>query len=184
MICVNDSENRPWEIGVNVLTIGRVRKEVNVNLLELVIPENKLLDRIAGDPVELAWILYLVCQDQAEERGIKDKQFYASVDRDFLDAGLRGLVQGVVNFSPASIRPAYQKAVDAALKLETTQAKRIKEVVDSKDFDAMLDLEINKALSSHLTSPSKPTGDAGSLPDSSDSTLPTSESQQDILSQP
>ena len=37
-----DAENRSWEPEVNVVTIGRVRKALGINLLELLLPENTL----------------------------------------------------------------------------------------------------------------------------------------------
>jgi hypothetical protein len=181
---IKDTKGREWDIAVNVLTLGRVRDTVKVNLLEAILPENGLVERLAGDLVELAWVLFLIVQDQAESLGVADKEFYAYLDRDALDDGLRAILEGVVSFSPSGLRPAYRKVLETARRVEATQAEKIKTLIDSPEFDAMLDSEISKALSSPTGSPSETTGDAGSSPASSESTLPTGASAGDTPSQP
>jgi hypothetical protein len=167
---MKDSKGREWEIPVNVLTIGRVRQEHDgLNLLEVVMPENALLDRLAGDPIELAQVLFLLCRDQIDREKIAAEDFYTSLSRDCLDDGLRAILDGAVNFSPSGLRAAYRKVLDKSAKLEETQHKRLAALIDSTEFDAMLDSAMTRALdgTSPTGSPSSTTGVAGSLPESS-----------------
>ena len=85
------------------------------------------------------------------------------------------MLEGVVSFSPSGLRPAYQKVLEKAKKVETMQADRIRTLIDSPDFDAMLDSAMEKALNLPSGSPIETTGDVGNLLESAASTLPTNE---------
>lgn len=56
----NDNAGRTWTIAINVDTIRRVRSLVSVDLLEAV--ESKLIERLAGDPILLCDVIYVICK--------------------------------------------------------------------------------------------------------------------------
>lgn len=167
---IKDIKNREWDIIVNVPTLGRVRDELKMNLLEIVLPENELVEKLS-DPVELAAVLYLLCRDQLVEKNIEASDFYAALDRDCLDIGLTAIMEGVVNFSPSGLRPAYRKVLEKAAKLQTMQSARLETLINSPDFEKMLDSAMEKALNLPDGLPSKTIGDASSLPELPESTL-------------
>jgi hypothetical protein len=172
---MTDEKGRQWAVPINVLTIGRVRDELKLNLLEVLLEDSKLVETLLGDVVDLARVLWLLCKDQADVN-TSQEDFYASLSRDALEDGLRGILEGVVNFSPRPLRPAYQKVLEKMLAFRAAEEKRIKRAIDSPEFDQRLDKEIAKGFGPRPTAASgrrKRTGDASNWPASPASTSPS-----------
>ena len=161
-----DKENRSWEPEVNVVTIGRVRDSLGINLLELLLPENTLADRLT-DLCLLVDILYLLCRDQAAAAGVNDLAFGRAMTSDGIEDGWAAVLEGVVLFSPRGLRPAHQKVLKKAKQYQAAAAEKIKTLMAGPEFDAMVDREIEKRLNPREKSPTESTGDASSLPEPS-----------------
>lgn len=163
-----DSEGRMWEPAVNVVTIGRVRSALNINLLELLVPDNTLAERLT-DPCLLVDVLYLLCEEQANRLNIDDKSFGKSMTADGIEDGWTAALEGIVLFSPRGLRPAHQRILEKAKKYQTAAAEKIKMLVAGTEFDAMLDRELEKRLNPPALLPTESTGDVSSLPESLES---------------
>jgi hypothetical protein len=162
----SDTNGRTWEPSVNVVTIGRVRSALKLNLLELLLPNNTLAERLA-DPCLMVDVLYLLCEDQAKEHQVSDAAFGASLSMDSIEDGWNGVLEGLVSFSPRGLRPAHQRVLETAKRYHQAAAEKVQAAVATPEFQAMLDREIEKRLNQPRTLPSESTGDAGSLPASS-----------------
>jgi hypothetical protein len=167
-----DGKGRPWDVEIDVVTIGRVRERLKVNLLEVVLPDNTLLEKLA-DPCLLVDVLFALCEDQAKEKNVSDIDFGKSMTPESIEEGLRGILEGVVNFSPRGVRPAYQKMLDAARKYEMMQAERIKSFVEGAEFTVTLEATMERYLNPPPSLPTESIGDAGSLPELSESSPTT-----------
>lgn len=163
-----DAENRSWTPEVNVVTIGRVRSALKINLLELLLP-NSTLGETLSDPCLMVDVLYLLCKDQAEKCGVTDEAFGKAMTPDGIEDGWNAVLEGVVSFSPRGLRPAHQRVLEKAKAYQTAAADRIKEMVAGKEFDARLDKAIKDRLNQLEKLPSESTGDASSLQESSES---------------
>lgn len=164
----SDREDRTWDIDINVRTISRVRRLLDLNLLELALPESPLLKRL-DDPVQLADVLYVLCKDQCDAQNVTDEQFGRSLTRDSIEDGWQGVLEGLISFSPRGVRPAYRKVLDKARAFLAAQEGRIQATVETPEFSQMLDRELEK-----LTTPRQPPTEslkaATSSPASSEST--------------
>jgi len=140
-----DKASRAWEVDINTTTISRVRKRLTINLLELVLHNNELIDKLA-DPVLLVDVLFVLCEDQCQKAGVSDEDFGRALSRDNVEQGLDLILEGVVNFSPRALRPAYQKVLEKARKYETVQQGRVLEAVNSPQFEAAMEAELKKRL--------------------------------------
>lgn len=163
-----DNAGHSWEPEVNVVTIGRVRSALNVNLLELLLPNSTLGEKLT-DPCMLVDVLYLLCKDQADARGIDDIVFGKAQTMDGIEDGWSAVLEGLVLFSPRGLRPAHQKVLDKARKYQTAAAAMVRAEVEKPEFEAMLDREIERRLNPPASLPSESTGDVSSLPASSES---------------
>jgi hypothetical protein len=163
-----DNAGRQWEPEINVVTIGRVRDRLKINLLELVLPNSTLPERLS-DPCLLVDVLYLLCKDQADKLDLDDVAFGKAMTPDGIEDAWTGVLEGIVLFSPRGLRPAYQKVLTKAKAFEAAQAAKVKTIVEAPEFDAMLDRAMESRLNQPATLPSESTGDAGSLPESSES---------------
>ncbi len=156
-----DGLGRSWTPEVNVVTIGRVRNALSINLLELLLPDNTLSDKVS-DPCLLVDVLYLLCKDQADKLGVDSESFGRSMTPDGIEDGWSAALEGIVLFSQRGIRPAYQKVLAKAKAYQAAAAEQIKTLVAGKEFDAMLDREIEKRLNPRASSPTESTGDVSS----------------------
>lgn len=171
-----DSIGRQWEPEINVVTIGRVRDRLKINLLELVVPNSTLPDRL-NDPCLMVDILYLLCLEQVEKLALSDSDFGKAMTPDGIEDGWHAVIEGIVNFSPRGLRPAYQKVMEKARKLDKAQSEKIKTLIEGPAFDAMLDKAISDRLSQLSTLPNESTGDAGNSLELSASSLGLTPSQ-------
>lgn len=161
-----DLRGRVWEPEVNVITIGRVRDALGINLLELLLPDSTLAERF-NDPCLLADVLYLLCKDQADKEKVSDVEFGRALTADNLEDGWTVALEGIVSFSPRGLRPAHRKVLEKAQAYQAAAAEKITAMVAGPEFDAMLDVELAKRLNLPALSPTGSTGDASSLPESS-----------------
>jgi len=168
MTKITDKKGREWAVEIDVVTVGRVRKALDINLLELVVPGSDLPQRLS-DPVTLVDVLYVLCQEQAEKHGVGDVDFGRSLSPDAIENAGVALLEGVVNFSPSGTRPAMQKVLEKAKRIGATQEKKVQQIVESPEFDVMLDKAMMGPISAPETMPSESTGDASNLPESPES---------------
>lgn len=148
-----DKAGRPWDVDINVVTVGRVRKALGINLLELVVPKSKLNEQLE-DAETLVNVLYLLCKDQADAKGITDEDFGRALDIDSIDEGWDAILEGVVGFSRRAARPALQKVLDKARKYKTIQEEQIQKELADPELDARLDKAMEEAMAKMLgTSP-------------------------------
>ena len=164
----SDNAGRSWEPEVNVVTIGRVRDRLKINLLELLLPSSTLGERLS-DPCLLVDVLYLLCKDQADALDVGDVEFGKAQTMDGIEEGWSAVLEGLVLFSPRGLRPAHQKVLEKARRYQAAAAAKMLTLVESPGFDAMLERQCELLLSPPMTSPSESTGDASSLPASSES---------------
>jgi len=162
-----DSAGRSWEPEVNVVTIGRVRDGLKINLLELLLPNSTLAEKL-NDPCLLVDVLYLLCKDDADARGLSDIEFGKAQTMDGIEDAWSAVLEGLVLFSPRGLRPAHQKVLEKARKYQAVATEQVKLLAEHPEFDAMLETEIARRLNPPTTLPSESTGDAGNSPESSE----------------
>jgi len=165
---ITDKKGREWSIEIDLVTIRRVRKGLDINLLELVVPDSDL-PLVLSDPVTLGDVLYVLCSDQATDRGVSDEDFGRALSPESLEAATIAIMEGVVNFSPPPLRPALQKALEKAKRFEADQKKKAKLMMESQEFDAMLEEAVEKSFVVPENSPTESIGDVGNSPELSES---------------
>lgn len=158
-----DAESRSWEPEVNVVTIGRVRNSLQINLLELLLPNSTLAERFV-DPCLIVDVLYLLCKDKADLLGIDDIAFGKSMTPDGIEDAWSAVLEGVVLFSPRGLRPAHQRVLEKAKKYQAAAAQQIKELVETPEFNAAMEREMTKRLNPPAKSQAESIGDVSSLP--------------------
>ena len=132
-----DAAGREWDLRFTVATFGVVRRELGVNLGDLLKPDHgqALGDLFLEDPGKIGSLMYLVCEDQAKGRGVTPEDFAKSLTPDALWSAFDALLAARVDFSPPPMRAALRRglarmapemeraaneAVDKALGAEST----------------------------------------------------------------
>jgi hypothetical protein len=164
-----DAKQRPWTLNVTTGTIKKARSELKLDLAD---PTQATMDRLADDPVLLVDLLWLVCAEQAKERGVSPEDFGGALVGDPIDAAVSALLEAVSDFFPrqkrlllreanAKAATVRQKATDLAL------AKLNDPELEAKITEAMktrLETEIQQVLT-RLSSPTNlPAKSAESTP--------------------
>jgi hypothetical protein len=99
-----DFDDRVWQIEITIPDVARVKKLVDVNLLELVDVKGELFQRITGDVIFLCDLLYAICKPQADAANITDENFGRGLRGDALEKGLDALFLAVADFFPKERR--------------------------------------------------------------------------------
>jgi len=165
-----DNADRTWTVTLNVYAVKKVRDLLGVDLLDLGgepstsagpvdKPDNGLLYRLIADPVLLVDVLYVVCQEQADEANVTDEQFGRAMAGDAIDGATKAFLEELADFTPSPRdRARARKVIDATWKL----IDRAQDVLDAR-ADAELDRAAEAALSALGSS-------SGSSPASSEPT--------------
>lgn len=143
----NDNAGRTWTLAINVDSIRRVRAQVDVDLLQAV--EGKLIERLAGDPILLCDVIYVLCKPEADQRGISDEDFGRAIAGDAIDHATTSLLEELVDFFPQSRRGLLSKALAKFRHLET----RAIELVDKQLDDPQLEQRVMSQLEKRLSEP-------------------------------
>jgi len=164
-----DNAGREWSLTINVAALKRVRMLAEVDLADIL--ATTLLQRLAGDPVLLAEVLYAVCQPQAERQGISPESFGEELVGDVIDAATTALLEALADFFPSRRRAALRKALAKVKSLEETALTAAERTLDSDVMDRVLaeelaperiEAELKDALSGRRTSGTSSTAAPGS----------------------
>lgn len=160
-------DGREYIVEVNVTQLRRVKKELGVDLLELL--KGDLLARIWDDPLLLCDVLYVICREQAEKAGINDEQFGCSMKGDAIDRGRSALLDELISFCPS---PAQRENLRRAIKAIETTLGKVQTRVKAQLEDGSLERALDRAMESSLRQISSPlSGEpSGAAPESSAST--------------
>jgi hypothetical protein len=146
-----DNADRTWTVTVNVDAIKRVRSLLNIDLMEAV--EGKLIERLIGDPVLLCDVIYCVCKENADAKGITDEEFGRSMAGDAIELATTALLEELVDFFPQGKRQLLRKALAKLETLQETMLAVVSERLDSPELDAQLLAELRKLGDSSGASP-------------------------------
>ena len=146
-----DNADRTWTVTVNVDAIKRVRSLLSIDLMEAV--EGKLIERLIGDPVLLCDVIYCVCKEDADAKGITDEEFGRSMAGDAIELATTALLEELVDFFPQGKRQLLRKALAKLETLQETMLAVVSERLDSPELDAQLLAELRKLGDSSGASP-------------------------------
>ena len=146
-----DNADRTWTVTVNVDAIKRVRSLLSIDLMEAV--EGKLIERLIGDPVLLCDVIYCVCKEDADAKGITDEEFGRSMAGDAIELATTALLEELVDFFPQGKRQLLRKALAKLETLQDTMLAVVSERLDSPELDAQLLAELRKLGDSSGDSP-------------------------------
>ncbi len=146
-----DNADRTWTVTVNVDSIKRVRSLLNIDLMEAV--EGKLIERLIGDPILLCDVIYCVCKEDADAKGITDEEFGRAMAGDAIELATTALLEELVDFFPQGKRQLLTKALAKLETLQETMLAVVSERLDSPELDAELLAELRKLGDSSGASP-------------------------------
>jgi hypothetical protein len=108
-----DNKSRTWALSLDVASLKRVRDMLGVDL-RFAAFGGPLLLRLADDAELLVNVLYVLCKDQADTRGVSDEDFGRGLVGEAIAAATNALVMALADFMP----PARRRVVLAACAAE------------------------------------------------------------------
>jgi len=144
-----DNKGREWEIEINIASIKKVKRLIDVDLMQSL--DGKFLQELSKDVVRMIDTIYVLISAQADAEGVTDEMFGESLAGDAVDAAINAFLDELVNFCPAQKRTLLQTVLTKIRGLEKTQIAAAQTLVDSVEFDEILSQEINVGGSSTNT---------------------------------
>lgn len=125
-----DNKGQEWPVEVTVGTVKRVRKLLDVDLLEIL--GGKLIEKLRIDPVFLVDLLYVVVKPEADALKVTDEDFGYRMAGQAIEDGTSALLEAIVSFFPspgdrANLKQILDKtsgALDTARSLTLEKIKR------------------------------------------------------------
>lgn len=137
MASFTDATGRTWAVNIDVTTIRRLRSALDVNLLDIVEDEGKLLAQLLTDPVLLVDMIYVICKPQADQHNLTDEDFGRALVGDAIDRATDALLEALSAFFPSQRGALLRRLVE-----KTRQTMALAYQVANKQLDG---LEITEA---------------------------------------
>ena len=137
MASFDDSENRSWTLRIDVNAIRRVRDALGVDLPDLA--GGPLLGRVAGDPVLLVDILYVLCRGQAEDRSVEAEAFGAAMVGDAIDRATAALLEALADFCPSREAALIRQILEGGQALRERLLARAEKRLADADLEKVAD---------------------------------------------
>lgn len=107
-----DSLGREWSYTLNVASMKKIRSATGIDLMQA----DKTLPVLGDDMVALSEVLWVLCKQQAQDRGISEEQFYEGLSGEALDSARDGFFEEWADFFPPS-QTAKKTLLLSALEL-------------------------------------------------------------------
>ena len=160
-----DNQGRVWDVEINVTTLRRVRDLAKVNLTRIL--DDGFLDAFLEDAFQQADVLFSLCRDQAEERGVCDEDFGRALTGQAMESAQIAMLAELADFFPLR-RALLEKIASRHRRLREIADARILQWIDDPATEATVLERIRRSLESHEAS--LPGGTSGNVPESSGST--------------
>ena len=138
-----DNAGRSWSVCINVDAIKRVRKLLDVNLLE--IASGQLIEQLANDPVLLCNVLYVVVKPEADAQKISDEDFGRAMAGDAIEHATTAFLEELVDFFPSGRRRVLAKAMGKLRTLQSRLLTLAEEQLDSPQIDAQIETALKNS---------------------------------------
>jgi hypothetical protein len=152
-----DNLGRTWYVAINVTTVKRVRAALGVDIYQLVDDGMQELGKLVADPVRLADVLYVLCQEDAEAKQISDEDFGRALGGDAITAAAEAFVEELVDFFPDErSRTALRKVIAAGRQVRTKLLDHAETMLEELNPEACAKELIGSWTSSRASSASTP----------------------------
>jgi hypothetical protein len=132
-------ENRPWQVAVTVGSLKRVKSVLGVDLTDLTSGDPPLLTRLGMDVVLLCDVIYVLCQPEADKRGITDEDFGIGLGGDAILSASEAFWGELIDFFQQVRRQDQATAISKQLAMVMAAVKAADKQIQGMDTDGMID---------------------------------------------
>ena len=129
-----DTAGRTWDATITVDTVKRLRQLGDIDFLEIVDENAKLIERLTCDPILLVDTIYLVIKPQADDQNVTDEDFGRAMAGDAIADATMALLRSIADFfsnarERAMIHQMLDASVEAGEKAREIVARRLDEQI-------------------------------------------------------
>jgi hypothetical protein len=145
-----DKLGRVWTLEINVITVGRLRRELQFDIYTVLDDKLSLLTSMASDLGRLVSVLACVLEESLETQGVKPEDFGRSFNQAAIEDGLQAVIEAITDFfrgRPVGdvLRGAIGKANEVVQSTRGKALTGLRKGLDAIDPDTVAD-ELLKSL--------------------------------------
>lgn len=138
-----DQDGRSWLCAINIATVRSLKDRIGLDVMSAF--EGKLFSELASDPVKLGDALYVICEQQARDRGISDWDFGCLLAGDTLDRATDALIEAIIDFFPGSRREILSQIWNKQRQADRQVTAAALRRVNSSAMDRMIEKAVSEA---------------------------------------
>lgn len=139
-----DAAGRNWILTITIGGAMRVRDELGIDLLKGE-TETTVLE-LAGDPLNLCAIVWLLVADQAEKANVDRDSFWSSMVDDSIEAATFAFLDALIDFFPKRRQAALRRVVEKMREASEKQLAHLQGQLDAGLVDQAIDGELARQL--------------------------------------
>ena len=133
-----DINGKDWEIAHTVTSAKRVRDLLGLDLLQPEAGEPPNITRLGTDEILLCDVIYVLCKNQADERGISDEDFGKGLGGAAILAAQTALYEELIDFFRLRGRQDRAAAVQKQQAFLSSLIETATRQVEALDLDTAL----------------------------------------------
>lgn len=154
MATFKDNRDQEWEINLIAPLAEKIRADCDPNFLRNDDEVDNTYLRLAGDPVLLCRVIFLLCAVQRQQRNLSEEDFYMQIVGNAIDRATDALLEAMFQFTPKRTRVILEAfAAQGDLQQEAIEkaAAKIKDPKMREKLLAQLELKIDASAEEILT---------------------------------
>jgi hypothetical protein len=158
MSTFTDKDGKDWSLE---LTVGIVKRIRNRHQLDIVALDKGALEQLATDPMLLADVLFVICEEEVKSREMSAEEFALALGGNAIDDATNALVEAIIDFFPRRRRPLLRQARAKLDQLEKIQDQELAKMVETANFKEAAKVrlaEVQRRFQSQLSTPGASSG--------------------------
>ena len=152
-------KNIKFELSIDFLALKKIRAAIvlpsgePLDLLNIVkiksdgTLDSSLLDILAGNPLLLVELLYVLFRKQLDEKSITEEDFYRMISGEDIETAVDLMMEELIDFFPTAKSRVLRRFWDAVKTIELEARKKLQETLNSAEESEKLEKRIRGALS-------------------------------------
>ena len=152
-------KNIKFELSIDFLALKKIRAAIMLpsgeplDLLNIVkiksdgTLDSSLLDILAGNPLLLVELLYVLFRKQLDEKSITEEDFYRMISGEDIETAVDLVMEELIDFFPTAKSRVLRRFWDAVKTIELEAREELQEKLNSAEESEKLEKRIRGALS-------------------------------------
>lgn len=149
MATLQDRSGKDWRVELDAPTIEEIQEKHEINLANL---DGDPLVKLRNDPMKLVPVLYLICQEQIEERGVEPRQFGKMMPH--TDKMLDAVREAIIGFFPSGrashVREVLTRYEEMNSKTDELAIAKMRSVIEDPETMQRLNVKANSVFGREL----------------------------------